>query len=289
MSPTQTSLREILAKSTDYLTQKRVDSPRLSAELVVAHALGRNRLDLFLDLDKPLDEPELALIRPVLLRRGAGEPMAYILGRREFYGLDFQVSPEVLIPRPDSELAVDLALKLFDQTRIMLFADVGTGSGALCVTLLKQFPKALALATDISPGALRIAKNNARQHGVDDRCLLTRGDLLHHLGPCSLDLVVANLPYIGEREEQNLSREVVEFEPRLALFGGPKGDELFGPLLVEALTVLKVGGLVLLEVGVNQAETLRALMLQTSHRWTDFAIHKDLAGHHRYVQARLQC
>lgn len=289
MSRTQTSLREILAKSTDYLTQKRVDSPRLSAELVVAHALGMNRLDLFLSLDKPLDEPELALIRPVLLRRGGGEPMAYILGRREFYGLDFQVSPEVLIPRPDSELAVDLALKLFDQTRTMLFADVGTGSGALCVTLLKQFPKALALATDISPGALRIAQSNALLHGVADRCLLTRGDLLHHLGPRCLDLIVANLPYIGEREAQSLSPEVVDFEPRLALFGGLRGDELFGPLLAEALTVLKDGGLVLLEVGVNQAETIRAMIQQASHRWTDFAIHKDFAGHRRYVQARLQC
>lgn len=284
MRPT---LRDILAKSTQFLTEKRVDSPRLSAELVVAHGLGVNRLDLFLNLDKPLSEQELARIRPLLVRRGCGEPMAYILGSREFYGLDFHVSPEVLIPRPDTELGVDLARNLFDPNRAFVFADVGTGSGVLGVTLLVHYPQARCLATDISQGALRVAGINLWRHGVDARCLLTRADLLTHLGRRSLDLIVANLPYIGEAEVGSLSREVVAFEPRLALVGGPEGDELFGPLLGQAQDVLVNGGCVLLEIGANQAERVCRLMRRMSSRWLDITTHKDLAGHDRYVQARL--
>ncbi|WP_035261946.1 peptide chain release factor N(5)-glutamine methyltransferase [Desulfonatronum lacustre] len=288
MSPSRPTLREILAKSTQFLTTKQVDSPRLSAELVTAHALGLNRLDLFLDLDKPLSEPELARIRPLLARRGTGEPMAYILGRREFYGLDFHVSPEVLIPRPDTELGVELALKLFDREQSFCFVDVGTGSGALCVTLLKLFPQARAVATDISSGALNVATGNLRRHGVDHRCLRIRGDLLRHVKGRSLDLIVANLPYIGEKEAKSLSREVVAFEPSLALFGGLEGDELFPPLLRDAQEVLVNGGVVLLEVGTGQAPGLCERIRDMSPRWADIAIHNDLAGHERYVQARLR-
>lgn len=288
MSPMRPTLRDILAKSTRYLTEKNVDSPRLSAELVIAHALGLNRLDLFLDLDKPMSEPELVRIRPILARRGTGEPIAYILGRREFYGLDFHVTPEVLIPRPDTELGVELALKLFDREQAFCFADVGTGSGALCVTLLKMFPHARAVATDISSGALNVATGNLRRHGVDHRCLRTTGDLLQHVKGRSLELIVANLPYIGEKEAKLLSREVVAFEPRRALFGGFEGDELFHPLLRNAQEVLVNGGFVLLEVGTSQAKGLCDRIRDMSPRWTDIAIHKDLAGHERFVQARLQ-
>ncbi|WP_031387260.1 peptide chain release factor N(5)-glutamine methyltransferase [Desulfonatronum thiodismutans] len=288
MSPTRPILREILAKSTRYLTEKNVDSPRLSAELVIAHALGLNRLDLFLDLDKPLSESELARIRPILARRGTGEPMAYILGRREFYGLDFHVTPEVLIPRPDTELGVELVLKLFDPGQTFCFADVGTGSGALCAILLKLFPQARAVATDISFGALNVATGNLRRHGVDQRCVRTRGDLLRHVKGRSLDLIVANLPYIGEKEAESLSKEVVGFEPHLALFGGLEGDELFPPLLWDAQEVLVNGGVVLLEVGTNQAKNLCDRIAGMSPRWTDIAIHRDLAGHERYAQARLR-
>lgn len=288
MSPTRPTLREILAKSTRYLTEKNVDSPRLSAELVTAHALGLNRLDLFLDLDKPLSEPELSRIRPLLARRGTGEPVAYIIGRREFFGLEFHVSPDVLIPRPDTELGIELAQKLFHREQPFCFADVGTGSGAICATLLKLFPHARAVATDISPGALTIASVNLRRHGVEQRCLRTRGDLLAHLKKRSLDLIVANLPYIAEKEAACLSLEVIGFEPRLALFGGADGDRLFLPLLQNALKVLVNGGCVLLEVGANQATRLCDRIRELSPRWTDASIHRDLGGHERYVQAWLR-
>ena len=287
MATAQPSLREILTKSIRFLTEKKIDSPRLSAELVIAQGLGIRRLDLFLDLDKPLREVELSRIRPLLVRRGGGEPMAYILGFKEFYGLSFQVTPEVLIPRPDSELGVDLALKLFKEEASLVFADVGTGSGVLATTLLTLLPQARCVATDISAGALTVASSNLHLHGVNERCLLVRGNLLDHVSVRCLDLIVANLPYIGEWEAGTLSHEITEFEPRLALFGGPQGDELFAPLIRTAQEALDCGGFLLLEIGASQAQRLCGLIRSMSTRWSDIRVHRDLAGQERYIQARL--
>ncbi|TVQ95374.1 MAG: peptide chain release factor N(5)-glutamine methyltransferase [Desulfovibrionales bacterium] len=286
MSVASPTLREILDKCTRFLTEKRVDSPRLSAELLVAEALGGSRLDLFLDLDKPLREPELARIRPLLVRRGSGEPMAYILGRREFYGLDFHVSPEVLIPRPDTELGIERALTMFSRDECFFFADVGTGSGALATTLLTLFPYAHCIATDISFGALRVAQNNLLRHRVGDRCLLVQGNLLGHLGPSRLDLIVANLPYIGERNTASLSREVLDFEPHLALFGGADGDELFVPFLEDVQRVVAPGGGLLMEVDPVQVPGVCHLLQWVFSRKTEIGVYKDLGGHERYIQAR---
>lgn len=287
MTTAQPSLREILAKSIRFLTEKQIDSPRLSAELVIAQALGMSRLDLFLDLDKPLREAELSRIRPLLVRRGTGEPIAYILGHKEFYGLSFHVTPEVLIPRPDTELGVDLALKLFRKDAPVFFADVGTGSGVLATTLLTLLPQAQCVAMDISSGALTVAKRNLQQHGVNGRCLLVHGNLLDHVAPRRLDLIVANLPYIGEGEAGTLSPEITGFEPPMALFGGPQGDELFAPLFATAQEVLVDGGFLLLEIGASQAQRLRGVIQSMSARWSDISVHTDLAGHQRYIQARL--
>lgn len=285
MQSTQLTLRDVLAKSTQFLEQKRVDSPRLSAELVAAHALGMNRLDLFLDPDKPLQEAELAKIRPFLARRAAGEPMAYILGQREFYGLDFFVCRDVLIPRPDTELGIDLVRKVFSKEQPFCFADVGTGSGALAITLLKHFPNARGLATDICPKALAVARKNAEHHHVTDRVLMARGDLLQHATVDSLDMIIANLPYIGEEEVATLSREVAGFEPLLALVGGSRGDELFGPLLADAMKTLRAGGHLLLEVGVSQAQSIMDQIRQSSGNWSSIATHADYTGRNRFVQA----
>ncbi|SDB12086.1 release factor glutamine methyltransferase [Desulfonatronum thiosulfatophilum] len=285
MSMTQLTLRDILIKSTGYLSQKRVDSPRLSAELVIAHALGVDRLALFLDPDKPLGENELARIRPFLIRRGTGEPMAYILGHKEFYGLDFLVSKDVLIPRPDTELGVDLVLKSFPKERKLLFADVGSGSGALAVTLLTKFPNGQAIATDISLRTLGISKLNAQRHGVSERILTVQGDLLKHLGSLCLDFIIANLPYISEDEARTLSPEVICYEPRQALIGGPKGDELFAPLLSDAMRVLKRGGCILLETGSTQAAAVHDHIQRISANWKRVRVHKDLSGLDRFVSA----
>jgi release factor glutamine methyltransferase len=278
-------LRDILSKSSAYLEQRKVDSPRLSAELVLAHALGVERLDLYLDLDRPLTEQDLSKIRSLLARRGIGEPMAYILGRKEFYGLEFIVTKDVLIPRPETELCVDAILKLYQLDQPVLCADVATGSGAIAVTLLVHLPVARCLATDISRPALTVAAKNCVAHGVQDRALLTQSDLLSHLSPASLDLVLANPPYLAESEFLQISKEVADFEPRIALVAGPRGDEYFWPLVEQAMIVLKPGGHLLLETGPAQAEKLAGGIRSCSSRWSDVRVLKDYAGLNRYVQA----
>lgn len=284
-SPKPPSLRDILNKSTAYLGQRKIDSPRLSVELLVAHALGMQRLGLYLDLDRPLSEEDLSAIRPLLARRGAGEPVAYILGHKEFYGLNFTITRDVLAPRPETELGVDLALGLCSPEAPLLFADVGTGSGILAVSLLVHLPKSRCLASDISRPALKVARANAKRHGVEQRLLLAQADLLEHLAGGCLDLIVANLPYLGEAELGDVSREVSEFEPRGALVAGPRGDELFIPLLVHAMRSLKPGGHVLLETGFSQADDLAGEFGRLDPRWSDIKVVRDHAGLERYVQA----
>jgi len=279
-------LRDILSKSSAYLEQRKIDSPRLSAELVVAHALGLERLDLYLDLDRPLTEQDLSKIRPLLARRGTGEPMAYILGRKEFYGLKLVVTKDVLIPRPDTELCVDAVLGLYQPDRPLLFADVATGSGAIAVALLVHLPAARCIVTDISARALTVAVKNCEAHGVRDRVLSTQADLLTHLAPAALDLIVANPPYLAESEFSRISKEVADFEPRIALVAGVRGDEYFDPLVEQAMAVLKSGGHLLLETGATQAEKLAGDIRSRSEQWSDIKVLKDYAGLNRYVQAR---
>lgn len=282
------TLRDVLAKSTTYLQGKQVDSPRLSAEIVVAHALGMQRIDLFLDMDKPLLATDLDKIRPVLQRRGAGEPVAYILGVKEFYSLEFSLTPDVLIPRPETELGIDLVLKLHARCEPLRIADVGTGSGILGVTLLHLFSQATCIATDISRKALMVARDNARRHDVARRALFTQADLLHHAGRSSLDLIIANLPYISSDEMQGLDPEVGAFEPRLALYGGPAGDALFMPLVHCAMQALKPGGTLLMEVGAGQASVLAGRIRALDAGWTQISVTKDLAGAERLVSAILR-
>lgn len=278
-------LRDILSKSAAYLKQKGVDSPRLSAEVVVAHALGMERLGLYLDLDRLLTEQDLSRIRPVLTRRGTGEPVAYILGRKEFYGLEFLVTRDVLIPRPETELGVDLARKRFRAESPVVFADVGVGSGALAVALLVHLPLARCLGTDRSQPALAVARANCAAHNVQDRIRLVRADLLSCTARESLDLVVANLPYLSETEFSAISHEITGFEPKAALVAGPQGDELFGPMLGQAMTSLKHGGCLLMETGCSQAEAVAEGLRTCSSGWRDVLIFQDAAGLNRYVQA----
>lgn len=279
-------LRDILGQSADYLARKQIDSPRLSAELILAHALGIQRLGLYLDLDRPLLEHDLAKIRPLLARRGIGEPVAYILGRKEFYGLEFAVTPDVLIPRPETELGVDLVRGLASADTPWTLADVGTGSGALAVALLVHLPRSRCLAVDLSAEALAIARKNSAAHQVIDRVSFVRADLLTPVRSCSLDLIVANPPYLGEAELAAISREVADFEPRRALVAGPRGDELFASLATQAMRVLRPGGYLLMEVGHTQADSVARTVAGMSGGWTAISRHKDFAGVNRYVQAR---
>jgi release factor glutamine methyltransferase len=282
------TVREILQKSTDFLAERGVDCPALSAQLLLGRALGLSRLDLLLQCDRPLGEAELAAIRELVRRRGRGEPVAYILGEKEFFGLAFAVTPACLIPRPETEHIVEEAEARFPRDAALAFADLGTGSGCLAVTLAVRFPLARGLAVDLSPGALAVARANAGRHGVGERLDFRQGDFADLAGlgvaPASLDLIAANPPYVSEAEFAQVSGEVRDFEPRTALAPGPTGLEAIAALAPGARAALKDGGWLLLEMGWNQAVAVRGILEQAG--FVEVVVRRDLAGRDRVAAAR---
>lgn len=279
------TVREILAKSTDYLSGRGVDSPRLSAELLLAEALGTDRLHLFLNMDRPLGPEEIGRARDFVARRGRGEPAAYILGRREFWGLGFQVTPDVLVPRPETECLVEEALQRLPKDRPLLAADLGTGSGCLAVSLARHLPLARVVAVDVSRAAVEVARANAAAHGVSDRVLCLQADAARcPLPGGSLDLVVANPPYVSDAEYAQVSREVRDFEPRLALCGGPDGLDCVRAQVPETARLLRPGGLALMEIGCGQGPAARTAFESTAG-FARVTVLRDLAGLDRVVAA----
>ena len=278
-------LRRALAAAEAVLRAADVDSPRLSAQLMAACSLGVERQDLLLRLDNPLTAEESARLEALTARRAGGEPAAYILGTREFYGLDFAVSPSVLIPRPETELVVEEALRLFPPDSPVRFADLGTGSGALAVTLAALRPAWRGLALDRSADALAVARANAAAHGVLPRLLTVRADFAALPAPLSgFDLVVSNPPYVSEAEWEGLSREVASFEPRCALVAGATGLEAAAVLTPAAAKALRPGGVLLMEIGAGQGEAAQAL-LRDQGAWRRVQVLPDLAGRDRVAAA----
>jgi release factor glutamine methyltransferase len=271
----------MLAWMTEDLAGRGVDGARLDAELLLAHALGGERLDLYLDLDRPLGEPELASVRALVVRRRQREPVAYILGRREFWGRRLQVTPDVLVPRPETELLVELGLaRVGEGARRIL--DLCTGSGAVAIALACERPDSSVDATDMSEAALAVARANAAAHAVDARVAFHAGDLfaaLPKMRPYAL--VTANPPYIREGDWGSLPPDVREHEPRLALVAGPEGVEVHVRIAREAPRWLAPGGSLLVEVGVGQASTVAALFRDAG--FAQVAAHRDLAGIERVV------
>jgi release factor glutamine methyltransferase len=221
---------DVVRLSTTYLAEHGCDSARLDAELLVAHALSMERLDVYLQYDRPLADHDLDTVRVLLRRRGRGEPIAYLTGRREFYGRSFRVTPAVLIPRPETETLVERALTVARQQGGELrIADLGTGSGCLACTLAAELPSATVIASDLSPAALAVAAENAEALGVAARVLLVEGGWAEGL-VADLDLVVSNPPYVTSAEMDELPRDVT-CEPRLALDGGADGLDAYRELL----------------------------------------------------------
>jgi release factor glutamine methyltransferase len=249
--------REALRQASRMLANEGVDSPRLDAELLLAHVLEVNRAAVLARPERRLTPKELTRYRDLTARRAAREPLAYIVGHREFYGLDFAVDGRALIPRPETELLVEEALRLAKgmgpEVRI---ADVGAGSGAIAVALAVHLPGATIYALDASPEALALAAENAARHGVRVRCLV--GDLLAPL-PEAVDLIAANLPYVTREEWSALPPEIRDHEPRSALDGGADGLGVIGRLLSTAGRHLRPGGGVLAEIGAAQGDKAVAL------------------------------
>jgi len=279
------TIGEIVRLSTRYLSERGSPSARLDAEILAATALGIRRLDLYLSPERPVADDERDRLREWVRRRGQSEPVAYITGVREFNGLAFEVGPAVLVPRPETEVVVDAAqafLAELGDTPAMI-VDVGTGSGAIAISIAVRFPSARVWATDVSAAALDVARRNATRHAVDGRITFVECDLLAGLPDgLAADLVVSNPPYIGEPEAATIDRTVLDFEPALALFAGQDGMSVTTRLVDQAATRLRPGGRLVVEVGsTEQRERVRRLL--EAH--PAFAGTKALADPAREVRA----
>lgn len=282
--PGPRTLLDYLRLTTDFLAAKKIDSARLDAELLLGEVLGLARVQLYTNFERPLAREEVDRYRELVRRRAAREPVAYILGRREFWSLDFEIDRRVLVPRPDTELLVELAVAAL-QTRAgaatLHVADVGTGSGAVAVAIAKEVPNARVVATDKSQAALEVAPRNAVRHGVADRIEFVSGDLCAPLrGREPFDLIVSNPPYVKADEVAALDPEIRDWEPRLALVSGADGMDATRALVESALQVLAPGGSLWVEVG-SQAGAVRECFV--SNGYADVRVHRDLAGSERVV------
>ncbi len=275
------TVREVVRWMTQRFTEAHLDSPRLDAELVCAHVLGCDRVGLYLAMDRPLSGAERDALRALVRRRLAREPVAYLIGRREFYGLAFAVTPDVLIPRPDTETLVEAALGLAPAEDPVRVLDVGTGSGAIAVALAHVRPAWRVTATDVSPGALEVARGNARRHGA--ALELVEGDLFTPVAGRRFDVIASNPPYIprGLAVQPELRHE-----PAGALFADGEGLTLLFELLDRAPTHLEPGGHLLLEFGERQDGPL-VRRAREAGVWSRVAVLTDLSGSPRVLHARL--
>jgi release factor glutamine methyltransferase len=277
----------LLEWTTTYLKQHGADSPRLDAEVLLAESLGCQRIQLYAAFgDVPGEEARTAF-RELVRRRAEGMPVAYLVGRREFYSLPFRVTPDVLIPRPETEFVVIRLLDLASPTkRDWAIVDVGTGSGILAVCAAKWLPASRVTAIDISPKALAVAAANAVEHGVSDRIEFVESDLFAAVPPeQTFDFVVSNPPYVKESEFAGLSRDVRDYEPRGALVAGPQGTEVIACLVEQSAQRLKPGGWLLTEISPQIEGAVRELVASDS-RYELAPTVKDLAGLARVIEAR---
>jgi release factor glutamine methyltransferase len=272
------TIAEVLKLSADYLHKHGSESSRLDAELLLAHTLNLKRLDLYLKFDKPLGEPELAAYRALVASRGKGEPVAYLIGHKEFMGLDFEVTPDVLVPNPDTEVLVQRAVAIARETVGRLrVADVGTGSGCIAICIAHYAANTEVWASDISPEALGVAARNVARHEAGDRVHLVAGDLMQPLTG-KFDLVCANLPYVAA--DASLPAEVTA-QPARALYADAGGTALIARLLAQAPDRLLPRGRVLAELDPSIANAVVAQATGfTGHR-----LLRDLSGHERVLEA----
>lgn len=272
------TIAEVLKLSADYLQKHGSDSSRLDAELLLAAALGLRRLDLYLKFDRPLSEPELAGYRSLVARRAKGEPVAYLTGHKEFMGLDFEVTPAVLVPNPDTEALVQRAVELSREwQRALRVADIGTGSGCIAIAIAHYAGNTEIWASDVSAEALEVAARNVARLGVNDRVHLVRGDLMEPLTG-EFDLICANLPYVAAGAK--LPAEVTA-QPAQALYADQGGAALVSRLLNEAPARLGRGGRLLAELDPTIASPISEAAKRS---FAGFKIHRDLAGHERVLE-----
>ncbi len=283
------TILNLLKWATGYFTSHGIDSPRATAEILLATLLNLKRIDLYLRYDQPLLKSELSEFKSLIKRRVNREPVAYIIGKKEFWSLELEVNPDVLIPRPDTETLVEAALSCLgpvdaplDSAGLVL--ELGTGSGAIVLALASERPAYRYVATDISLKALDIARRNARRHQLSSVVSFVAGNWLYPFSPNKpvFDMIVSNPPYIPSDDIAGLQPEVKRFEPLLALDGQSDGLHAIRQIIISAQPLLKPHGVLLLEIGFNQKETIIQMIQHCGH-YHSFQIIKDYAGHDRVV------
>lgn len=287
------NLKEVLERTTNFFKEKKIDSPRLDAEILLSYGLGLKRIDLYLKYDQPIKEGELEKLREIVKRRSLGEPVAYILGEKEFYGETFLVGPQVLIPRPETELLVEKILdwqKLVsvDQPKIL---DLGCGSGCIGLMLLKKIPEARLFAVDVSADAIELAKKNALQLQVQDRVVWFNGDAsqsekvileMNRQFNSKIDILVANPPYIDPMDKE-VDAHVKQYEPAAALFSEEKGLKYLKEWSTKYVQGLKQKSIVMMEMGYTQAEEVKN-HFENLKKFDVIKIEKDLSGKDRFIR-----
>ena len=276
----------LLSWTAPYLTKKGCEFPRLDTEVLLAHALGCRRIDLYARYEEPAPEEAREQFRALIRKRVEGCPVAYLVGRKEFFSLGFEVSPAVLIPRPDTESVVVECLRMARGMAEPRVLDIGTGSGNIAISIAQQHKTAQVTAVDLSPDALAVAGRNADRHGVADRLRFLQGDLFAPIPAGErFDFVLSNPPYMAREEMDRLPAGVRDYEPHLALDGGPGGYAILDRLVAEAGEYLKAGGFLIVEIGAPQEGPARQRIAK--HGGYDLAdtIH-DHSGHPRVLRAR---
>lgn len=279
--PDTWTIRRVLDWTKGYLTEKGVENARLETEWLLSAALGLDRVGIYVNFDKPLNADELSVVRGLVARRAKREPLQYILGTQEFCGLDFVVTPAVLIPRHDTEVLVEEALRRAPHAATVL--DIGVGSGCIAVALAKQLPDAQVWGVEQSPAAIAVTQRNAERHGV--RVTLFEGSLFEPFADQRFDLIVSNPPYIPTADLETLQPEVREYEPRAALDGGPDGLDFYRIIVPAAPEHLNPGGWLMVELGIGQAEAVLRMFGQAG--FGDCFTAKDPNGIDRVVGGRI--
>jgi release factor glutamine methyltransferase len=277
------TVRRLLEWTEDFLRKKGFESPRLEAQILLAHALGCKKIDLYVRHDEEPAEDRRVAFREMIKKRAEGMPVAYLVGHREFYSLEFAVSPAVLIPRPETETLVMEALRRLKPLEAPRVLDLGAGSGAIAVSIATQHRGANVTAVDVSPAALAVAATNAQRHGVADRITFLEGDLFGPVAGQTFDLIVSNPPYIADAEFASLDVGVRDYEPRTALAGGPEGLDFYRRIAGDVSNHLAPGGIVMVEIGATQNAAVRDLFANQLDPGPSF---KDPAGRPRVVTAK---
>jgi len=274
---------DVLQSTAAYFKKRGIENPRLNAEHLLSHTLGRTRMELYLEFERTLGEAELAPLRELVRRRGEGEPLQHLLGTVEFCGHTFLCDKRALVPRPETEQLVELLIAdLGPRIAHSRIVDIGTGSGVIALSLAKEFPESEIFATDVSEDALAIARENSARLGLSGHVQFRKSDLLENLDE-KFDLIVANLPYIATQDRHTLSREVLH-DPEVALFAGAHGDEFMRELIEQAPPRLHPGGMLALEIGFDHSEALLSALAEKNYR--DICSKNDYSGVTRFLFAR---